>query len=405
MKIPRLSLATFYLILSIVLIHTASNYAQTVDVIDSSESAITGKNDSYESEHFIPVANTPSSQAQTGNDEKDNISGEDEEGSGSSEEEILQPFLSATTDADEGSGDEEATGPSISKEDEVNDSSESTNVTVPIISESHEREGKSYEPTAETTSDEPQLIIFGHRYPNVTNEKSSDSTDAVRTDAEVIKPMDSNATHSEVARVGHPIKESQATYILLASLGVILVLLILYLVYKRYRSSSKHTHYINDAENAPQEMLNMNRNNIGKPIRTPTDEQCIHIPLIPDGDKEKANGLTSVQEPLLQQTPDAPTENGHCEPDADHDHTDSTPLSNGVHNDTPHDNNTATTLIPHKSPRYSPVSLNSFEYIQREKKNGSESKHLKAFIFRTSNILISLFHIFFAERQLSFEFV
>lgn len=377
MMIIRLSTVSWYLILGVILFQSTLSCAQAVDVIDSSETALTEKNDGIESENFLPVANHLNVQPQTASEEKENISDEDEEGSGSDDDDnLIEPRVLALShnipDESEGSGDEP-----VSKEDEINDSSESTNATMPLIMpESAERDGKSYEITdatsAETTSNQPvQLTIEDttasipneeiaqakHILPNGQSANQSMPTTTIDSTAQPetkqVKPTDTNNTHSEVARINHPVKESQATYILLACLGVILVLLIFYLVYKRYRSTNKHTHYINDAENAPQEMLNMNRNNLGKPLRSSNDEQCIHIPLIPDN--EKSNGLTSIEKPLLQHSSDEPLGNGLCEPE--HENADAIPSTNGVHGG-PYDNSviTTTAAVPHKSPRYSPVS-------------------------------------------------
>lgn len=377
MMIARPSTVSGYLILGFILLQCTFSCTETVDVIDSNETPLTEKNDGIESENFLPVANHLNAQPHPASQERENISDEDEEGSGSDDDDnLIEPSVLALSpnipDESEGSGDEP-----VSKEDEINDSSESTNATIPlIISDSAERDGASYETTettnAETASNDTiQLAIdnTSNNPTNVANENVAqvnhllpigqsanqpaittiiDST--ARPDTELIKPIDTNSTHSDVARINHPVKESQATYILLACLGVILVLLIFYLVYKRYRSTSKHTHYINDAENAPQEMLNMNRNNIGKPLRSSNDDQCIHIPLIPDNEKgnAKTNGLTSIEEPLLQHSLDISFKNGHCE--LEH-------VANGVH-DGQNDNNiiTTTAATPHKSPRYSPVS-------------------------------------------------
>lgn len=343
----------------------------STDIFDSGELSTKDKIDGIESESFLPVAQQQGAPLQSASEEANNISSEDgEDGSGG--DDLPDPSSHATatsdpSDDDEGSGDYDASSESISREDEDNDSNESTNTTVPIIADSGERDGKSYDTDdTETTTNTPADPIVEEpiQTKNVTpvasiaaNEPTVATT--IRPDTETIKPLEGNVTHAGVARIGAN-KDSQATYVLLTCLGVILVLLIVYLVYKRYRSNSKHTHYINDAENAPQEMLNMNRNNIGKPMHS--DDQCIHIPLIPD--REKPNGVAGAEEPLLQKLSDTlPNgENGHCEPDgAVHAHIDHSPVSNGVHADAPH-NGTAT-AIPHKSPRYSPVSSVADAYV------------------------------------------
>lgn len=174
------------------------------------------------------------------------------------------------------------------------------------------------------------------------------------------------------------LQQSKSTYILLAVLGILLVALLLYVATKRSRTNVKNRRNNNDIESPAQELLTMDKNNLGKPIQNPVE----FIPLIPDKhDPEKKANVCNGEEPLLQKLTEVENEN---EPHEDH-HKKTTddnkqqtptqqlngnakPVQNGVHADKIDDNNLVNDQrqyqsISPKPSRYSPVSVMSFHSL------------------------------------------
>lgn len=107
-------------------------------------------------------------------------------------------------------------------------------------------------------------------------------------------PIKTDSTNGE-----HKVEEGNSTFILLGILAVLLVVLILYVATKRSKNAPKNRRNNNDVENPAQELLTMDKNNLGKPIQPNNGTEI--IPLI--GSKvpaNKGNNLSNAQEPLLK---------------------------------------------------------------------------------------------------------
>lgn len=122
-------------------------------------------------------------------------------------------------------------------------------------------------------------------------------------DAEYIQTNDANEkanSHSEETKMddSNSVHEGSSTYVLLAILGILLVALILYVAAKRSKANTKNRRNNNDIESPAQEMLTMDKNNLGKPIQNPVE----FIPLIPDkhDPEKKTPNKCNGEEPLLQ---------------------------------------------------------------------------------------------------------
>lgn len=128
-------------------------------------------------------------------------------------------------------------------------------------------------------------------------------------DAEYIAPNsnEKDGAHSESAKVDpDEANVPKNTYILLGVLGVLLVVLILYVAAKRSKTNTKNRRNNNDIESPAQEMLTMDKNNLGKPMQSPGE----FIPLIPEKhDGDKKGNLCNGEEPLLQKLTEVENEN------------------------------------------------------------------------------------------------
>lgn len=116
-------------------------------------------------------------------------------------------------------------------------------------------------------------------------------------EAEYIQTKDTDDKRSEETKIDESksVHEGNSTYILLAILGVLLIALILYVAAKRSRANTKNRRNNNDIESPAQEMLAMDKNNLGKPIQNPVE----FIPLI-DPEKRATINKCNGEEPLLQ---------------------------------------------------------------------------------------------------------
>lgn len=176
-------------------------------------------------------------------------------------------------------------------------------------------------------------------------------------------PIRSESNEHNEAGVG----DTSAAYILLVILGVLLVLLVLFVATKRSRTVAKNRRD-DDIEHVAQEMADMDKNNLGKPMAE-------FIPLIPGRyPVDKENNLCNAQEPLLKKLTESdadsnPSANGtptiNEEPKTEKETkqqngnvngiatSPSTPIQNGFHKGDGHNFQP----ISPKPSRYSPVSL------------------------------------------------
>lgn len=211
--------------------------------------------------------------------------------------------------------------------------------------------------------------------PQVAQEEQEIPKESPKNEAEVVQPSDGENSASNSASIhldDKPIAEANGTptgtYILLIIILVLIVVLILYVATKRRRTLAKNRRNNNDVENAAQEMLNMDKSNLGKPITNGTE----FIPLMPNKHPvDKENNLCNAQEPLLKklteedetsQKSDEPTEevkpqngtiveNDKIENAKQSKPVESTPTQNGdTHECQPYQ------PISPKPSRYSPVS-------------------------------------------------
>lgn len=119
-------------------------------------------------------------------------------------------------------------------------------------------------------------------------------------DAEYVQTNDghekASSTHSEETKIDETaeVHEGNSTYVLLAILGILLVALILYVAAKRSKTNTKNRRNNNDIESPAQEMLTMDKNNLGKPMQNPVE----FIPLI-DPEKKAQINKCNGEEPLL----------------------------------------------------------------------------------------------------------
>lgn len=283
-----------------------------------------------------------------------------------------------TDEVYEGSGDDGAHVPVFHLSDDTETTTAEPTVTeesTPIVAVAAESENveHSTEPEHEESTAPPLLPVVEERMVKV---------DATHTDTELVHPdsVDEPTFHTEADNGGlsssAPIRsdgtehatasfsDSNNAYILLAILGILLVLLIVFVASKRSRNVSKNRRD-NDIEHASQELSNMDKNNLGKPIAE-------FIPLIPGRYPDKENNLSNAQEPLLKKLNESDAESNPSanesqeEPKIDEDTKQqngnvapgtpptSTPIQNGIHRDE-NDGHVFQSISP-KPSRYSPVS-------------------------------------------------
>lgn len=350
------------------------------NALTDEDASVETSNDELNRE-FLPVIDkrakrtdgAPTAPDTTNEEDSEAISEEDFEGSGSEgstypEEDSSTTATSASAYTDEvyeGSGDDEGLLRSGESETTTPASEEDSSTPVAVLAGfGSENVELSAEPAEAETSEMPVV------------EERINKIDAKNVDAELLQPVlddelkDSNIDNSSLSssapirsdgseRHTANLSESKNAYILLAVLGVLLVLLILYVATKRSRTSIKNRRNNNDVEHVAQELADMDKSNLGKPIAE-------FIPLIPGrypGDKE--NNLHNAQEPLLKKLTENDNESNpsHDESKLDEDTKQhngdvntppTTPISNGIHSsdrDTP----TFQSISP-KPSRYSPVS-------------------------------------------------
>ncbi|KAI8128590.1 protein windpipe [Lucilia cuprina] len=121
-------------------------------------------------------------------------------------------------------------------------------------------------------------------------EGNEPSTDGPETDA---------VAH---AKMGETKDDSNATYFLLGVIGLIVIGLLLYVAIKR----CKHSSHRNDPENPQTELVDMDKKQLGKPLRNGVPE---HVPLI--GEKTKSDMAKPINgsKPYDGDTKDGPNQN------------------------------------------------------------------------------------------------
>lgn len=170
-------------------------------------------------------------------------------------------------------------------------------------------------------------------------------------------PVQSDKSKANIKNV----EQSQSTYILLGVVVILLVVLIMYVATKRSRTAAKNRRNNNDIEQQAQELSNMDKNNLGKPINANGE----FIPLIPGRlPVDKENNLCNAQEPLLKKL--AEGDNNEAVPKSTPTDTDQTDLQT-PNTDEIRPNGNATVAVPlqnggndfqpisPKPSRYSPV--------------------------------------------------
>lgn len=315
----------------------------------------------------------------------DDIPEDDFEGSGATmqDEDASTPLPSEeafTDEVYEGSGDDLPEARSFD-EDELETTTapdESTTVAVilPIAAESEHIEHAA-EPEREETTPQPLEPVIEEKIIKV---------DKTNVDTELIHPhladdvsvhMDGGAADNSSLSSSAPIRsdanehataslgDSQNAYIVLAILGILLVLLILFVATKRNRTAAKNRRD-NDIEHTAQELSDMDKNNLGKPIAE-------FIPLIPGRyPVDKENNLCNAQEPLLKKLTESDVESNPSASETPEQPQikdeakqqngtvlaatpPSTPFQNGVHKDESNGHGGFQSISP-KPSRYSPVS-------------------------------------------------
>ncbi|XP_055315959.1 protein windpipe [Sitodiplosis mosellana] len=335
-----------------------------------------GFENGFEGEYLPVSANQRTKRTDaTADSEEDYINDDDnnDEGSGSEPEEMVTKSDS-TTEAYEGSGDDgEITSQLPNTDDDAasnetlsgeNDkTSEDTTDIGPSSLNSRENTSAETLNESETLAPVTEEIIVPVK--SATNDAEFIETPDGTAAATRKQPKQSDATKIE----NDEVHESNSTYILLAILGVLLVVLILYVATKRSRTNTKNRRNNNDIESPAQELKNMDKNNLGKPIQNPVE----FIPLIPEKhDPERKTNLCNGEEPLLQKLTEVENENettddGKQKAAADDKQPangnaqqlngNAKPVQNGVHpgNDDNAANDPQFQPISPKPSRYSPV--------------------------------------------------
>lgn len=316
-------------------------------------------------DEFLPVSENSlqNKRQDVSEEDKDNISNQSDHEEGSGAGEMESSSIKADNNVYEGSGDynvtADITGPSMLSEDSSED--ESSTKTQLIIGLS---DNESTEPSVPKIIEDPiqkeASLVESIPEKNTENENGTTESDGVRK-SEKVESANPDDLPSKA--------DSNSTYILLGILGIILVLLILYVAAKRNRSTAvKNRRNNNDVESPAQEMLAMDKKNLGKPV----PNQVEFIPLIPEKHAtDKKTNLANAEEPLLQKLSEAENENdqsGDSLKETNEPQTASKqmngnakPLQNGLHDEKINSNGTGDEhtkfqSISPKPSRYSPVS-------------------------------------------------
>lgn len=335
----------------------------------------------------VAAAATATQNAYEINGDLDDISDEDyDDGSGATFQEedastTVPTAMDVIDEVYEGSGDDGAHVPAFHLSDDTETTTAEpillqeiapTSAPISVVAADSEIVEHSTEPEHEETT--AHVLVVEERIAKVY--ATNVDTESVHPDA-----VEETAVHTEADSGGlsssAPIRsdgtehatasfsDSNNAYILLAILGILLILLIVFVASKRSRNQSKNRRD-NDIEHASQELSNMDKNNLGKPIAE-------FIPLIPGRYPDKENNLSNAQEPLLkklnesdaesnpsanesQEEPkieeDAKQQNGNVAPGT----PPSTPIQNGIHKDENDGQGHGFQSISPKPSRYSPVS-------------------------------------------------
>lgn len=329
---------------------------------------------------FLPVLADPRTKRTdsiTDSDEFNSDEDDFDEGSGSEPEPKVQPKSVGVTEEYEGSGDEDETTVNpvvvISDDDSaLNEtlSGEDNSATDDLITDIAPLSLNSRENTSETAPEEIDTLA-------PVTEDTIVPVKSVANDAEFIQTEDGSASgkqtkQSDATKIENDeVHEGNGTYILLAILGVLLIVLILYVATKRSRTNTKNRRNNNDIESPAQELKTMDKNNLGKPIQNPVE----FIPLIPEKHEHPEKKLCNGEEPLLQKLTEVenqrePNEDGKQKAanDDKQQHANGTPqqlngnakpIQNGVHpadDNSVNDPQTQFQPISPKPSRYSPVS-------------------------------------------------
>lgn len=293
-----------------------------------------------------------------------------------------QEDISNQSDLGEGSGADETESTSIKVDNEVYEGSgdynndTSSSETVPITgltnllkSSSENESSERLDLVNDSNKESAEPSVTG--LPEKIDEpiKKEESTPVERLLENIIE-SNQNVESVDPEASNSPSKaDSNGTYILLAILGIILVLLILYVAAKRNRSTAvKNQRNNNDVESPAQEMLAMDKKNLGKPV----PNQVEFIPLIPEKHAtDKKTNLANAEEPLLQKLSEAENENDQSGESLNETNEPQTatkqmngnakPLQNGLYDEKVNSNGTGDEhkkfqSISPKPSRYSPVS-------------------------------------------------
>lgn len=252
---------------------------------------------------------------------------EDYEGSGSDDYADEKKTLRLTKY--EGSGDERIAGTTENIEDDGSGSGDGL-VVIPNLDRINSIDESTESDVEETTREPYKLNIFnnGVSIHKVDDEENSDkSSTAAPVDEASVLPArmaptmleKSEPKKSEEVKANlsddksDKVKESQSTYILLGLLGFLLFGLIVFVIFRKKGSNRSNRRSKSDVENpAATEMLDMNKQLLGKPINRNGNGNVEIIPLMPknkdqwDGNKP-SNGhhipekvdLQKAEEPLL----------------------------------------------------------------------------------------------------------
>lgn len=320
-------------------------------------------------EGFLPVSvNGPRTKRKD-----DDLDDSYEEGSGDNDEIVTKTTeTNDHTEMYEGSGHEQPIVPidldgddQSSNEDQPNETENDQDAVDDSISHIENEQLKENNNVTETPvpqeNDANTIVPPIVEDPIVPIESKTNDAEFIQTNGE-----NKDSDQGESANLGssEQVQQGNTTYIVLGVMLVLLVVLILYVSAKRTKTNTKNRRNNNDIESPAQEMLTMDKNNLGKPIQSPVE----FIPLIPENhEHDKKINLCNGEEPLLQKLTEVENENGDVKKTNDkHLNGNAKPVQNGVQNGLHPENNIDDKAVKDqrqhqsispKPSRYSPVSM------------------------------------------------
>lgn len=251
---------------------------------------------------------------------------EDYEGSGS--DDYVNDKKTSRLTKYEGSGDDRIASTTENIEDDGSGSGDGI-IVIPKLNSINDIDKSTESDLEETTRAPYELNIFNNGVSIHKVDDDASSTSAPVEEAPIVparsaptmleknEPNKSEEVKANLSEeISNEVKETQSTYILLGLLGFLLVGLIIFVIFRKKGTNRSNRRSKSDVENpAATEMLDMNKQLLGKPINRNGNGNVEIIPLMPknkdqwDGEKpsnghripENEKGdLQRAEEPLLK---------------------------------------------------------------------------------------------------------